>query len=233
MSVFLVLGSPELETSLGVTSSVLSRGDLLSHLLATLCQMKSEDTIHFLYHKGPSMAHFQLDVHWDQVLFCQDAFQLGGLQDVLLPGVVLPRCRILQSSLFSCMRFLSARFFCLLQFLWMTTQSSTASATPPPSCVVSKFPEGTLCLSSRSLMKMLNETGPGIDPWGMLSVPGLQPAWHWSPAAIQPVFSASHSCSSSPYINSFSMRILQLLHPAVLSLQLQKVLLIDTCFLHI
>lgn len=88
----------------------------------------------------------------------------------------LSMCRILHSSLFNCMIFLSAHFFSLLRFLWMATQPSTASTSPPLFCVISKLPEGTLHLSSRSLMKMLNETGPSIDPWGVLSVPGLLPA---------------------------------------------------------
>jgi len=41
--------------------------------------------------------------------------------------------------------------------------------------VISKLAEDTFCSSSRSLMKMLNRTGPGIDPWGTPLVTGLQP----------------------------------------------------------
>jgi len=46
----------------------------------------------FLMPKGTLLAHVQLGVHEDpDVLFCYAAFQLGGLQHVLVPGVVPPQ----------------------------------------------------------------------------------------------------------------------------------------------
>ena len=48
-----------------------------------------QDNIHLLYCKGVLLARIQLDVHQNpQMLFCKAAFQSGGSQCILVPGVV-------------------------------------------------------------------------------------------------------------------------------------------------
>lgn len=52
----------------------------------------AQETIGLLFSNGTLLAHGQIGVHRDsQVLFCQSAFQLGGLQQELEPGVVPPQ----------------------------------------------------------------------------------------------------------------------------------------------
>jgi len=67
--------------------------------------------------------------------------------------------------------------------------------------------------SSRSLMKMLNRTGPSTDPWGTPLVSSLKldfmsqitTLWGWLFSSFSVHLTV---CSSSPYFNSFSMRLL-------------------------
>ncbi|GAB0181629.1 hypothetical protein GRJ2_000628200 [Grus japonensis] len=75
-------------------------------------------------------------------------------------------------------------------------------------CVISKLAGLHSAPSSRSLMKILNRTGPSIDPWTTPLVTGLQLdfvplittlwAWPFSRFSIHLIV-----CLSSPYINKF------------------------------
>lgn len=76
-----------------------------------------------------------------------------------------------------------------------------------------KFSEGTLLPSSRSLMEMLNGTGPSIDPWDtpLVTALHLDGVLLFFTLWTQPFsqFSIHYPiCSSSPYINSSYMSIL-------------------------
>ncbi|PKU42357.1 rna-directed dna polymerase from mobile element jockey- hypothetical protein [Limosa lapponica baueri] len=57
---------------------------------------------------------------------------------------------------------------------WMAAQSSGVSASPPSLVSSANLLRIHSVLSSRSLINMLNKTGPSIDPWGTPLVTGLQ-----------------------------------------------------------
>lgn len=59
------------------------------------------------------------------------AFQQGGPQHVLVPGLFLPRGRSLCAPWLSLGRFLTAHVSSLSKSLWMDTRPSGFSATPP------------------------------------------------------------------------------------------------------
>ena len=102
------------------------------------------------------------------------------------------------------MRFLLARFSSLWRSLHMAAHSSGLVSSANLQRIHSAS-------SSRSLMKMLNGIGLGMDFWGTLLITGLQ-------LDLKPLITmlwASHSdsfqstlCSSNSYFNSLSMRIL-------------------------
>ncbi|KAK4828690.1 LOW QUALITY PROTEIN: hypothetical protein QYF61_000528 [Mycteria americana] len=89
-------------------------------------------------------------------------------------GLFLSRCRTLHFSFLNFMRFVSAHFSSLLRSVSMAAQPSGVSANPPRFVSPENFLRSHAAPPPRSLMKMLNRTGPNIDPWGALLVNGLQ-----------------------------------------------------------
>ncbi|KAJ7422836.1 hypothetical protein WISP_36428 [Willisornis vidua] len=80
--------------------------------------------------------------------------------------------------------------------------------------VINKFAEGALCPIILTIMKILNRTVTSIDLWGSPLVTGdnLDTALHITTLQAQkfsqfPIHLTV--CSSNPYINSFSMKMLQ------------------------
>jgi len=118
----------------------------------------------------------------------------------------------LHSSSLNFMSFLSAHFSSPLMSLWMGTQPSRVSATPPSFVSSANLPRVHFAQSCRSLMKMLNRIRPSIYPWGTLLATDLQIEFAPLITTLRPPygkFSVHFTlCSSSPYINIFSMRIL-------------------------
>lgn len=84
-------------------------------------------------------------------------------QHALVPGLFLSGCRIWHFSLLICLSFLSAQLQSLRVPLDGSTSPSGVSGIPP-SCVSSSALLSSPS-SSRSLMKVLNRTGPCTDPW--------------------------------------------------------------------
>ncbi|KAK4806792.1 hypothetical protein QYF61_005588 [Mycteria americana] len=132
-------------------------------------------------------------------------------------GLFLPRGRTLPFPLLNFMRFLSAHFSSLFRSLWMAARSSAISATPPTFVSPANLLRVHSAPSSRSLMKMLNRTGPSIDPWATPLVTGIQLdfvpliATLWAQPFSQ--FSIHLTvCSSSPYFISFCMIQIHLSH---------------------
>lgn len=88
----------------GLTSAQ-HRGKTPVKPLAKLCL--TQHAIVLLYCKGTSLALGQLVVY---VLFHKAAFQTVSPQDVVVMGLLFPRCRMLHFSLLSYMRCLPAHF---------------------------------------------------------------------------------------------------------------------------
>ncbi|KAK4831590.1 hypothetical protein QYF61_018350 [Mycteria americana] len=141
-----------------------------------------------------------------QILFYQAAFQLGGPQCLLVPGVIPSQVSDLALLLIELHEVLASPFLQPVKVpldasttLWCISHSSQF-------CVISKLAEGTLCPSSRSLMKMLNRMRPNIDPWATPLVTGLQLdfmpltttlwAWPFSQFSVHLTIA-----SSSPYFH--------------------------------
>ncbi|KAF1440525.1 Zinc finger RNA-binding protein, partial [Pygoscelis papua] len=134
-----------------------------------------DDASRLLCCKGTLLAHVQLGVRQDpRVLFCQAAFQLGGCQHILVHGVV-PRW--LQNFALPLVELHEIPIGPFLQpvevpldgstTLWHISHSSQFVSSANLWRVHS-------APSSRSLMKVLNRTGPSIDPWCTLLVTSLQ-----------------------------------------------------------
>ena len=106
----------------------------------------------------------------------------------------LSPCKILHFPLLSFMSLLSADFSGLLMSLCSAALPSSVLNGSPNFVLSTDLLRAHSDLSSRSLMKTLNSTGPGIDPWG---TPLLT---NWSSAeicttdhnslnpAVQPIF---------------------------------------------
>ena len=89
-------------------------------------------------------------------------------------GLFFPRCRTLHISLLNFMKFLSAHFSSLSRSLWMAAQLCGVLVTCPSFVSSANLVRLHSVPSSRSLMKVLNRTGPSIYSWGPLLVTGLQ-----------------------------------------------------------
>ncbi|KAK1208189.1 ZFR protein, partial [Pygoscelis papua] len=96
--------------------------------------------------------------------------------------------------------------------LWMAAQPSGTSATAPSFVSSANLLRVHSAPSSRSLRKILNMTGPSIDPWGTLLVTSLQLGFILLITTLWALLFSQLSvhltiCSSSSYIISLSMRI--------------------------
>ena len=113
--------------------------------------------------KSTLLVHVQLSVH-PQVLFYQAAFQLGDPQHILCMGLVFPRCRTFHFSRLNFSRVLSAHFSSLLRSCWTAAGPSGLTASPPIFVSSANLLQGCSAPPPRSLMKILNRTGPSVIP---------------------------------------------------------------------
>ena len=88
-------------------------------------------------------------------------------------GLFLPRSRTLHSPVVKFIRFLSAHFSVPLRTPWIVAQPSGVSATPPSFTSSPNLLRVRSAPSSRSLMKMLNRTGPRFDNYALHPSPPL------------------------------------------------------------
>ena len=110
----------------------------------------------------------------------------------------LPRWRIWHLLLLKFMRSLLAHFSRLLRSIWMGAQSSDLSTTSPSFVSSPNSLRVYSDLSSKSLMNILNSTGPSIKPGVYHHSDGLQ--CHWS-QHLEPCSSATfQSASASTYL---------------------------------
>ena len=156
----------------GVASTVLDRGEASTsfNLLATLLLPQPGIPLVFFVARVYYWFMFQRGVHQElQLLFCKVAFQLTGPQNILLLRVAPTKVQ----DFTELHEFLINPFF-LLRPLWIATWPSRVSATSPSSVSSADLLKVHSVPSSKLLMKMLNRTGPSIDPQGTLLVTDLQ-----------------------------------------------------------
>ena len=137
VDVFLVLGSPELDTLLQVWSLqfwVEGKGHLswpASDAFPTVVWY----TFSLLFHQIPLLAHGKFGVHQvAQILYCHGVFQPGVLSKSWCLGFLLPRCTTPHFILLNFMRFLLAHFYSLFRSLCMAAQLSGVSVTSSSLC---------------------------------------------------------------------------------------------------
>ncbi|KAK4818658.1 hypothetical protein QYF61_017266 [Mycteria americana] len=122
----------------------------------------SQDVIGFLGHLGTLPAHIQPAVNQHSpVLFCLAAFQPLFPRPVALHGVVVTQLALAHRSSLSrslCRAFLPSGRSTLPHNLVSSENLLRVHSIP----------------SSRSLIKMLNRTGPSTEPWGTPLVTGRQ-----------------------------------------------------------
>ena len=164
----------------------------------------AQDTISPLCCKGALLAYGQVAACQDPwVLFRQAVFQLISVQHILVPF-----------PFWNFMGFLSGHFSVLLRSLSMAAGPSGISTTPPRFVSSENFLREHSAPSSRSIKKMLNRTGPTIDPWCTLLVTGFQldfvplimTLWAWRFNYFWVYLTVF---SFSPYFNSLSVKILR------------------------
>lgn len=140
----------------------------------------AQGSICLLCYKVTLLACVQTGVHQKpKGLFWKADFHLISPCNVLVYEVVLPQVYYFVFPLLNTMRFLSAHFS-----LSMAAWHSMA-ATPSSWVSSANYLRVHSDPSSRSLMKMLNWTGPSIDPWSTLLVdckPTISTLWdsHWA-----------------------------------------------------
>lgn len=112
------------------------------------------------------LVHVQLSTWQDcYVLFCRTAFQLSGRQHVLVPGAVPPQTQDFKFVL------VELHEVSLISFLQPVRVPLDAQ---PSGAICPRFTSSANLLtiysvpSSRLFMKMLNNTGPNIDPFSTL-----------------------------------------------------------------
>ncbi|KAK4806786.1 hypothetical protein QYF61_005582 [Mycteria americana] len=153
---------------------------------------------------GTLLAHVQPGVHQDpQVLFCQAAFQLGGPQHVLVPGVVPLQGQDFALPLVELHEVPVSPFLQLVEVplddsmtLWHISYSSHF-------CVTSKLAEGTLCPIIQIINEEVKHYWPQYRPLGYTSS-DLPPTalcatdHHPLGPAIQPIFNPPHCLLIQP-----------------------------------
>ncbi|KAK4832380.1 LOW QUALITY PROTEIN: hypothetical protein QYF61_022235 [Mycteria americana] len=134
----------------------------------------SQDAIGFLGHLGTLLAHIQVAVNQhSQVLLCQAAFH------PLFPkprcmGFLWPKSRTLHLALLNLIRLASAHRSSLSRSLCRAFLPSRRSTLPHNSVSSANFLRVHSIPLSRSLIKILNRTGPNTEPWGTPLVTGHQ-----------------------------------------------------------
>jgi len=82
------------------------------------------------------------------------------------PEFCFPQCKTLYLSLLNFIRFLLAHSSSLSRSSCRVTYPSKVSSSPLSLLLLANFIRVYLILSSRSLKKILNSTGPNTNPWG-------------------------------------------------------------------
>ena len=164
----------------GLTSAE-QRGRITTlHLLAVLCVMQPRIPFAFFAARAHSWLKFNL-----VSTGTPSAFSAKLLYRWVSPsvcwclGLFVPRSRTLYFPMLNFMRYLSAHFSRMLRSLGMTAWPSHLSATPLMSVQSAYLLRVHSASSSRSLMEMLNRTGPSTDSWGTSLVTSVQISLLW------------------------------------------------------
>jgi len=124
-------------------------------------------------HKGTLLGHVQLGVHQDPQVISTPISSWLAPAYTGAQGYPSPRARL-------CLSFLNFRTSLLapssrlVRSLLTAAQPAGVSTIPPSFVLSTKLLWTYPAPSATSLTKMLNSTGPRIEPWGTLLVTGLQ-----------------------------------------------------------
>lgn len=180
LHVCLVLKSSELDTAVQVWPHQcwIEGKDHLPRPVGNTLPNEAQDTVSLLCINDTLLTHVQLGAHQGlQVVFCKTAFQLGGHQQMLVPGVVPPQEQDFAFLLVECHEVPVSPFCNLLRSLWLAASHYGLSSTPPKPLV----------------------TGLQLD-----FVPLTTPLWAQLFNLFSIHLTV---CSVSPYINSLYLRI--------------------------
>ncbi|KAK4810817.1 hypothetical protein QYF61_008789 [Mycteria americana] len=135
----------------------------------------SQDAIGFLGHLGTLLAHIQPAVNQHlQVLLCRAAFQPLFPKPVALHGVVVTKVQDLALGLVESHTIASAHRSSLSRSLCRDFLPSSRSTLPHNLVSSANLLRVHSIPLSRSLIKILNRTGPNTEPWGTPLVTGRQ-----------------------------------------------------------
>lgn len=157
-----------------MASPVLNRGEGSPPLTCwQYFAYEAQGTISLLCINDTLLTHVQLGTHKTlQVVFCKTAFQLGGHQQILVPGVVPAQKQDFAFLLVECHEVPVSPFSSLLRSFWLGASHYSLSSTPPKPLV----------------------TGLQLD-----FVPLITPLWA---QLLNQFSIHLTVCSVSPYINS-------------------------------
>jgi len=167
LNVLLVVRGPKLNTALQVRPhQCLVQGH---HHLSTpaghTIPDASQDAVGLLEHLGSLQAHVQLAVDPHPIiLFRWAAFQPLIPNSVVLHGVVVTQVQHL--TLWKLIQLASAHRFSLSRSLCRAFLPWSRSTLPPNLVSSANLLREHSIPSFRSLIKMLNKTGPKTEPWG-------------------------------------------------------------------
>ncbi|KAK4827727.1 LOW QUALITY PROTEIN: hypothetical protein QYF61_021155 [Mycteria americana] len=167
LNVFLVVRGPKLNT-------VFEGHDHFPSPAGHAISDTSQDAIGFLGHLGTLLAHIQQSINQHpQVLSCQAAFQPLFPKPVALHGVVVTQERDPTLSLVEPHRVGPSPSIQPVQ-IPLAFLPSSRSTLPHDLVSSANLLRVNSIPSSRSLIKMLNRTGPNAEPWGTPLVTGCQ-----------------------------------------------------------
>lgn len=125
----------------------------------------------------------------------------------------MPRCRTSHFPFLNFMRFFSALFSFLSRSLWKAVHPSGVLATPSSFVLSMNLLKVHFVPSYKSLMRLLDSTGPSVDSWDTPPVACLQLDFVplFTTLSVWPFLFSIHLTVhwSKPYIVSLSMRMLK------------------------
>lgn len=157
-------------TSMGCPLSLLfsglsSRSSLLPRPFGNTPPNAAQETAGRLGHQGTLLACFPFGVHQDtQILFCKALFQLASPQHILVHGLVPPQVQDFSILLAELDDVPFSPFLQPSEVPPGSRTSSCVSATPPSFLSSANLLRVRSAPSSNSLMEMLKNIGPSIDP---------------------------------------------------------------------